>query len=171
MHRYIFTQLSITAGDIHDDPDPGTLMQVVANFALCRHLSKLPHTDVLAKFGHQANARLIQSAAAFCFCCQQFIYAGFICSQLEYGFGGGVSKIDKVFITRDEISFAIYFNEDGCVITLSECYATFRGDSSGLFIGARLAALAQQILRYRNVAIGFHQRAFALHHAGAAKIP
>ena len=67
----------------------------------------------------------------------------------------------------DEVGLAIHFNQGSVVAGSLDRNRAFRRDTRGFLVGLGEAALAHELSRGVQIALGFDQRLFALHKSSA----
>ena len=74
----------------------------------------------------------------------------------------------EVAVARNEVGFRIHFNDNTACALDGQRDEAFSGDAIRLFGSLRKALLTQPVDRSFNVAVGFIESRFAIHHARAS---
>ena len=76
----------------------------------------------------------------------------------------------ELLVARNEIGLRVDFDHDALGARRQRADQAFRRDAAGLLGGLRQALLAQPILRFLHVAVGFGEGCLAVHHARAGRL-
>ena len=112
--------------------------------------------DVLANLGHKFLDLFVE-----------------ICSRIDCEPAGGfVGESEESFVASHEIRLAIHFHQD--TVPARRCDVlgdnAFPGFASSFGNGGRRSSLAQNIPCGAQITLGFGQRLFAIHEAGAGHL-
>ena len=166
MHRKILGQRFIAALQRHHTADAAAV-NVGTQCARRSHAHEPPDIDFLADLGHQSAAPVIQTgpAGGERQQCRKVRRRLFEC-RLRHVAGKGLELV----AAGDEIGFAIDLDHGGGIACALDDHCAFGGNASRFLVGLRKAGFAHQFGGCVQVTLGFHERSFAFHHAGAGTL-
>ncbi len=167
MHRDIARQRFIAALQCRHAADSGAV-DIGAQGSRGGDAHEAPHCHVLADLGDQRAAPLIQRRALVRQLEQVLQRSRARACKAAAATVRGESL--KFVAARDEVGFAIHFDERGVVAGSLDRNRAFRGNTRGFLVRLGEPALAHELGRGVQITLGFDERLFALHHSGAGAL-
>ena len=164
VHCDVAGKVLIPPLELYQNGNSLVAVEVATENAAAIHYCRPAHANILANFLHQRLSSPLDSA--------RFQVLNVVGATFKYRVGDLTNESKKIFISRNEVSFAVdfYQNAEAAILSNSHGNHAICRNTARLFGRFHTAGLSQCLNRRFNVVVGLSQRLLALQQSKAGTL-